>query len=76
MSIVFQESVMDVLKFQGGFKDVLRKLGVFAKNVKDVSRKLHECFKEVSRVFQVRLKGISSSFKGISKKFKWCVREV
>ena len=70
MSIVFQESVMDVLKFQGGFKDVLRKLGVFAKSVKDVSRKLHECFKEVSRVFQVRLKGALNIFMEVSRFFK------
>ena len=72
---MFQGSSREIFR---GFKKVLR---VFTGNFKGVSRKFQKCFKEVSRVFQgsfweisrgfqekpkgVKLKGISSNFKGI-----------
>ena len=37
---------------------------------KEVSGKGQWCFKKFSRVFQVRLKGVSSSFKEVSGVFK------
>ena len=46
------------------------------KSFNDVSRKFKEslkfkgCFKDVSRMFQLRLKGISSSYKGVSRLFE------
>ena len=54
---------------------------------KEVSGKCQGCFKKLSRVFQVRLKCISSGFKGVSRflkevqresleKFQRCVKKV
>ena len=79
------------MKFQMCFQECSKK--VFRKlqgHFKGVYRNFQGCFKEVSRVFQrsyseeryksvqVRLKGISRSFEGVSRilKFKRCVREV
>ena len=82
--------------FQGCSKKVFR---VLQWHFKGVNRKFLGCFKKVSRVFQrsfikesskgvqVRWKGISSSFKGVSRvlercstgmsvKFQWCFNSV
>ena len=63
------------LKFKGSFKDVSRKFkGIYRKFqgcIKEVSRafkgslwKYQGCFKKVSWMFQLRLKVVSSSFRG------------
>ena len=56
-------------------------------NFKDVSGKIQGYFKKGSRVFQLRLNGVLSIFKGVSRvfvrslkgvsgKFKWCYNAV
>ena len=43
----------------------------------EVSNMFERSFsEESSKVVQVRLKSISSSFKGVSGKFPWCFKEV
>ena len=49
--------------FQGSFK-------VFTESFKGVSRTLQGNIKHVSRKFQLRLKGVLSSFKGVSRVFE------
>ena len=57
---------MDVSRvFQRYIKDVLR---VFIRRFKKISI-FHACFKEVSGVSQEHLKGVSKSFKGVSRVF-------
>ena len=53
--------------FQGSFRSVSRK---FQERFREVSGKYQGCFKKVLWVFQVRLKGVSSSFKGFSRVFE------
>ena len=52
--------------FTGNFSGVSRK---FQKCLKEVSGKFHGCLKKFSRVIQLRLKGVSSSLKGVSRDF-------
>ena len=59
--------------FQVSFKGVYKK---FQGRLKDVSRELQECFKKVSRGFQVRLMGTSSNHKGVSSVFERSLKGV
>ena len=34
------------------------------------------CFKDVSSLFQPNCKGFLGRFKGVSRKFQWCLEEV
>ena len=34
------------------------------------------CFKDVSSLFQPNFKGFLGRFKGVSRKFQWCLEEV
>ena len=52
------------MKFQGCFKQIFR---MFTKNLKIVSRKLQEWFKEVSGKFQGCFKKVSRVFKVVLK---------
>ena len=54
-------------KFQGSFKGVSRKL---QERFMEVSWKFYGCFKKASRVFQVRLNGVSRNSKGGSRVFE------
>ena len=52
--------------FQGGLKGVS---GKFQECCKEVSGKIQGYFKKGSRVFQLRLNGVLSIFKGVSRVF-------
>ena len=60
---MFHESIME--------EEVSRMF--FLKGVSGFSRVFPECFKEVSRAFQLSLEGVS---RGISRTFKGCFMEV
>ena len=47
--------------FQGCFKEFSRKL-LFHESLKSITRKIEECFEDVSRVFHRSLNGTSSMF--------------
>ena len=55
-------------KFKGCFKEVLSVFQEISKKFQEcfkaVLGKYQECFKKVSWVFRLRLKGVSSSFRG------------
>ena len=64
----------ECLKFNGSFKEFLR---LFQGCFKEVSRVFQGILREISRVlkkvfgvFQLRLRGVSSSFKGVSRIFE------
>ena len=57
--MVFQESFKSVCSFKVFFKEIL---SVIIESFKENAGKFHDCFKNVSRVFQVRLKGVLRVF--------------
>ena len=59
--------------FQGRFKSVS---GKFQECCREVSGKFQGCLINVLGVFQVRGKGLSSTFKGVSRIFKRSFKNV